>query len=227
MRLTIMKEFFALLLILSASWNIFAQNMEARFLEITGTVEIRAENSPDWQRAEPGGLIERNTVISTGFKSSAVISLGSSRLDIRPLTMLTLEELTRRDDTEETSLYLRSGRIRAVVTPPTGQGVDFTVGSPVVTASVRGTSFEFDGRHLRVEDGRVLLTGLSGQKVYVAGIQRSYADESNQNRIVPPFEAEAALLRPVIPEINNTGSGTEPPETGASGAGVSITVNWP
>jgi hypothetical protein len=191
-------------------------------------VEVKEPGSPDWRAAVPGLRIGRNTVISTGLKSSAVISAGSSRLEVRPLTMLTLTELTRRGDAEEASLYLRTGRVRAAVTPPTGQSVDFTVGSPTVTASVRGTSFEFDGRRIQVENGRVLLAGFGGQKVYVARAQRSHADVKGRSRIVPPFEAEAALLRPVIPELDDTGGGARPPVMGpeTQAAGVGVTVGW-
>jgi hypothetical protein len=227
-----MKKTLVVFLMFACLWSAFAQTMEARFLEVTGTVEIKEANSSEWKRAAPGTLTGRNTVISTGLKSSAVISIGSSRLDVRPLTMLTLAELTQRGNGEETTLYLRTGRVRAAVTPPTGQSVDFTVGSPTVTASVRGTSFEFDGKRLRVDEGRVLLAGSGGQKVYVAEAQQSYVDENNQNRIVPPFEAEAALLRPVIPELNSTGTGVRSPARGSPGSGISgsgirIYIGWP
>jgi hypothetical protein len=221
-----------LLMMMIAVGSAFSQIPEARFLEVNGVVEIKEQEtgtSPDWKRAAPGDPIGNNAVISTGLKSSAVISLGSSRLEVRPLTMLTLRELIQRDNAEETILYLRTGRVRAVVNPPAGQSVDFTVTAPIVTASVRGTSFEFDGAHLRVDDGRVLLAGFSGQKVYVAGAQRSYVDETNQNRIVPPFEAETVLLRPVIPELNNTGSNAESPEAIiAPGSDATlIYIGWP
>jgi hypothetical protein len=233
-----MKRFFVLMLFFTGLGAAFTQTMEARFIEVRGTVEIKDANSPGWSRAVPGGVIGRNTVISTGLKSGAVLSLGSSRLDVRSLTMLTLEELAQRGGAEQTTVYLRTGRVRADVTPPTGRSVDFTVGSPTVTASVRGTSFEFDGRRLRVENGRVLLTGSGGQKVYVAQAQRSYVDENNQNRIVPPFEAQAALLRPVIPELSGA---PRPPDLGVSpapgtppppppdnkGTGTGITIDWP
>jgi hypothetical protein len=211
----------------------FSQNMQARFLEVSGRVEIREAGSSGWKTAEPGLSVGGNTVISTGLKSSALIALGSSRLEVRPLTMLTLEELTQRDGAEETSLYLRTGRVQARVNRPTGLSVDFRVQSPTVTASVRGTSFEFDGVNLRVENGLVLLASPKGQKVYVAEEQRSRVDENNQNRIVPPFELEAALLRPLIPELAGTGSNAEPPEIGIlSGpepqdTGTHINIGWP
>jgi hypothetical protein len=205
----------------------FTQTVEAVFVEVEGRVEIKESPSSEWRSAAAGEVIGKGFIISTGLKSGAVISLGSSRLEVRPLTVVSLEDLILRGDGEETVLYLRTGRIRAEVSPPTGRDVDFTVGSPTVTASVRGTSFEFDGKRLWVGDGMVLLSGTVGQKIYVAQAQRSYVDENNQNRIVPPFEAEAAVLRPVIPELNNTGSAARLPKFGfASGTGIGIIVNW-
>ncbi|GHU52933.1 hypothetical protein FACS1894200_13450 [Spirochaetia bacterium] len=56
-----------------------------------------------------------------------------------------------------------------------------------------------------MENGRVLYSGLNGQKVYVDGNERSYVDEA-QNRIVSPFEAEAAALTPMLPGLSATGS---------------------
>jgi hypothetical protein len=64
----------------------------------------------------------------------------------------------------------------------------------------------------------------------VAQGQRSYVDGNNQNRIVPPFEAEIAQLPPIIPELANTGIGMEPPEIGTPPApdrGTKIYIGWP
>ncbi|MDR1970949.1 MAG: FecR family protein [Treponema sp.] len=222
-----MKKLFVYFLLFGCAYGAFTQNAAARFIEVSGTVEIKEESG--WKTAAPGLSVGRNTIISTGLKSSAVISLGSSRLEVRPLTMLSLEELVQRDGIEETVLYLRTGRVRTEVRPPTGIQIDFSVQSPTITASVRGTSFEFDGKHLWVDDGRVLLAGSSGQKVYVAEGQRSYVDENNQNRIVPPFEAETAQLRPIIPELASTGSGIDPPEIGTPpvDSGSKMYIGWP
>jgi hypothetical protein len=79
------------------------------------------------------------------------------------------------------------------------------VRSPIATASARGTSFEFDTRRLYVTNGRVLLEGGNGQIAYVDEGQRSYLDESEQ-RVIPLFETEAALLTPALSELINTGS---------------------
>jgi hypothetical protein len=174
-------------------------------IETQGTVEIQEAGSAEWRFVSPGDRVGKNDTISTGFKSIALISLGNSLLNILPLTRLTLEELVQRDTTEDARLYLRTGRIRAEIRPPAGSRTDFTVRSPIATASVRGTSFEFDTLHLYVNDGTVLLEGGNGQMVYIDGGQRSYVDESEQ-RVIPPFEAEASLLTPTISELINTGS---------------------
>jgi hypothetical protein len=173
-----MRKLFVFVLLLAGIGNIFAQDRAAIVLEVQGTVEIQDGVSAEWRAAAPGDSIGKNAVISTGFKSSVLIVLGDSHLSIRPLTRLTLEELVQGDTAEEVRLYLRTGRVRVDVRPPAEARIDFTVRSPAVTASVRGTSFEFDTRHLYVDNGQVLMEGGGGQMVYVDAGQRSYVEES-------------------------------------------------
>jgi ferric-dicitrate binding protein FerR (iron transport regulator) len=71
---------------------------------------------------------------------------------------------------------LQTGRIRADVNPPLGGKTDFTVMSPMVTASVRGTSFDFDGVNLSVDEGRVHVTGGDQTAVYVGPGHQSVSD---------------------------------------------------
>jgi hypothetical protein len=66
-----------------------------------------------------------------------------------------LEKIVQSQDEERINLRLQTGSIRAEVKPPVGGSSEFTVRSPSATASVRGTSFEFDRENLWVEDGRV------------------------------------------------------------------------
>jgi hypothetical protein len=224
-----MKTVFCCFLVL-AGGCLFAQNAQARFIELTGNVEIKAGNSANWVSAAPGMEIGRDTVVSTGFKSTARISVGNSVLTIRPLTRLTVAELAQRGNDEEVSLYLETGRVRADVSPPSGGKTDFTVRSPSLTASVRGTAFEFDTRRIEVENGRVLFAGAGGQAVYVDGGEQSYVDET-QSRLVPPFEAELASLTPNLPGLSDTGNDTDagepvivrPPRSGDVGAAF----EWP
>ena len=213
-----------ILIVLIASAGLAAQ--EARITGISGTVEFRESATEQWRPATVGVVIKKNTIISTGIRSGAVITLGASRLTMRSLSILTLEELVQAEGTEEAVLFLRTGRVRADVTPPSGMSADFTVRSPTTTASVRGTSFEFDGRRLSVESGRVRLSNQSGQKVFVNAGQQSYADTGSQQRLVSPFEAETTQLTPSLPELANTGSSGEPPNMTPGIIEVNITVSW-
>ena len=201
-----------------------AAAMEARFAELNGTVETRIGEAGNWTPASAGGLIGKDMVISTGIKSSAVISLGGSTVTMNALTMLTLEELLQQDGTEEAVLYLRTGRINADVTPPSGIKSEFTVRSPTTTASVRGTSFSFNGQQLKVHSGKVALSNNNGQKVYVKTNQRSYADTGQQQRLVLPFEAEAAGMRPAFHDLDSTGSQRNKPHKQTPQ--VSFSFDW-
>jgi hypothetical protein len=228
-----MKKMAGLVLFLIAVWYACAQNTEARLLEFSGTVEIKEVGASGWRPAVQNEVIKNDTAVSTGFKSTALISLGNSRLIVRPLTRLSLEELLERDGSEEVSLYLRSGRVRAEVTPPAGGDAVFTVRSPIATASVRGTAFRFDTRRLQVDNGIVRLANNKGQRVYVPEGRQSYVDESD-HRAVPPFEAGNTLLTPSLPELTHTGSasGISAAIQGAKisetiSADFGIDVEWP
>jgi hypothetical protein len=222
-----MKTFFCWFLVL-AGGCLFAQN--ARFIELAGNVEIKAGGQAAWVAAAPDMEIGRDTVVSTGFKSTARIRVGNSILTIRPLTRLTLAELVQRGSDEEVDLYLETGRVRAEVRPPSGGKTDFTVRSPSVTASVRGTAFEFDTRRIEVENGRVLFASANGQAVYVDGGEKSYVDET-KSRVVPPFEAEIASLTPKLPGLSDTGNDTgngAPVISRPSGPGdIGAAFEWP
>jgi hypothetical protein len=197
------ERFFALVFV---SGLLFARSLQAQesafFREINGTVEIKAPGSTLWTNAAAGDRIEKNTLVSTGFKSTAIIVFGDSLITVRPVTRLSLEEIAREQNNEQVNLFLHTGRVRADVKPPAGGSSNFTVRSPIATASVRGTSFEFDTEHLRVDEGRVQYSLDNGRQVYVGGGGISYVDEPT-NTVVSPFDAAAELLTPALP----TGSG--------------------
>ncbi|MDR1904517.1 MAG: FecR family protein [Treponema sp.] len=149
------KQIVILSLVISGEFlfvqNIHGQGMDAPaikdpasafFRELSGTVETRASGSAVWVKAAKGYPIGKDTIISTGFKSTAVIAVGNSTLTVRPLTRLSLEAIIQNQDGEQVSLYLQTGRVRAEVKPPSRGNIDFTVRGPSITASVRGTGFD-------------------------------------------------------------------------------------
>jgi hypothetical protein len=216
--------------------NVHAQE-SAFFRELSGTVELKAPGSAEWVIAAAGDRIATRTLISTGFRSTAVLVVGESVITVRPLTRLSLEEIIRNQDNEQVNLYLHTGRVRAEVSPPSGGKTDFTVRSPTATASVRGTSFEFDTERLVVDEGRVQYSLANGRQAYVAAGGMSYVDET-ANTVVSSFEAAAELLVPAFPPGSGSGSpvgdnapaigptgdngpaSPPPPETGGNDVGV-------
>ena len=182
---------------------VFAQNaaqqaQQAVIRELAGTVELKEAGSAKWEPAKVGSILKGDTVISTGFRSIAVIAVGNSIITVKPLTRLSITELSRVQNTENVELNLTTGRIHAQVKPPAGGKTDFTVRSSSATASVRGTIFEFDTLNLRVTEGTVNFTGASGVPVVIDAGRASFASDSS-GRAAPPEETASTELAPPLP----------------------------
>jgi hypothetical protein len=139
----------------------FSQS-QATIKEISGKVEIKAPQL-DWVQAQTGMAVSLGTTISTGFGSIAVLELGKSVLRVDPLTRLRIDELIEREGTVTTELFLRVGKVNAEVKTTAGLSQDFKLRSPVSTAAVRGTGFDYSGYDLFVYDGEVTYQNLTGQ----------------------------------------------------------------
>jgi hypothetical protein len=189
------------LILLWAASALFAQDAgepQAIIRELSGTVEVKAPGAADWQPASRGQSLTRDTLISTGFKSGAMIAIGNSTLAVQPLTRLSLEDLTAAEGREKASFNLRTGRVRANVKAPAGGSAEFTVRSPQATASVRGTVFEFNGIDIRVDEGRVYFSGAGRSGTYVgAGHEARTVVETG--RIASSGETAKEALVPSIP----------------------------
>ena len=127
--------------------------LDARVVSVTGKVEVQTTGS-SWKALKAGDKISKGSVISTGFKSSAKISIDNTTVDLGPLTRITVEKLASNDAKDEANLYLDTGKVKAEVKHNSAKKVDFKVSSPVATASVRGTIIECrsDGT-IRTTDG--------------------------------------------------------------------------
>ena len=146
---------------------------EASFSEVNGKVEYQT-GSDTWKPARPGDKVGKGVVISTGFKSTAVLMIGKSSISIKPLTRMTLEDIVKTEGGTQSQLFLLAGRVKADIPPQPGQTTEFKVKSPTATASVRGTGFEFDGVNLIVEHGTVQLMTATGQTRMVGAGEFSY-----------------------------------------------------
>jgi hypothetical protein len=130
--------------------------------ELAGKVELQAPKQA-WAPARVGMNVTLGSTISTGFNSSAVLELGGSVLRVSPLTRLRIDELIERQGTVKTELFLQVGKVKAEVRTLEGLKQDFTLKSPVSTAAVRGTGFEYTGYDLYVYEGTVTYSNLIGQ----------------------------------------------------------------
>jgi hypothetical protein len=191
-----MKNLFAtMMMAMLLTGALHGQSPRAYIRDIRGIVEIKIPGSSVWQAAAPGQELESETLVSTGFKSAALIAIGDSTIQAQPLTRLSLGELQATAGTERIDIHLRAGRIRAEVEAPESGRVEFTVRSARATASVRGTAFEFDTINLRVAEGTVSFSGADGIVVYVASGQSSSPDPVS-GRTTEPMETAAALASP-------------------------------
>lgn len=137
----------------TAAW---AEEAYATFSEVSGKVEFQVSGGA-WKPAKIGDKVHAGDIVSTGFKSTAILAIDKTTIAVKAITRMTLKDLVKTAGGTSTTLYLLSGRIKADVPPQPGQTQDFKVTSPTATASVRGTSFEFDGVNLVVDRGSVQL----------------------------------------------------------------------
>jgi len=219
-----MRKIFLVVFMLSAIvCAVFAQNGAIR--ELTGDVELKPTGAQSFTAAKAGDTVAHDTVVSTGFKSTAVITVGSSTITVRPLTRLSLAEIQSASGTENTNVNLQTGRVKVDVKPPAGTRANMTIKGPSATASVRGTSFEFDTVNLTVLEGKVAFSSASsGVATMVRGGESSFvgADGNPAN----PADVASASLMPPTPVGSETPVGAQSPSSPSTGD-LDITLKYP
>ena len=179
-----------------------AQTFRAVLQSVDGRVEVRLPGN-GWEPGEQGMEIPVDAEISTSFSSEAVLALGDAAvLRVRPLTRMRVDQLIKRDDSIESEMFLRVGRVRGEVQSAEGVRSDFRFRSPVVTASVRGTDFTFNGRTVRVLTGLVSVSNPYGRQVSVIQNEETSVDPTD-----PPSDPENERTRRSIVSSTTPGSG--------------------
>jgi hypothetical protein len=208
------KTFIAVLLSAVSAAGVFGQNGVIR--ELTGEVEIKRAGASSFTAAKAGDAVARDTIVSTGFKSTAVITVGSSTITVRPLTRLSLAEIQSASDAENVNVNLQTGKVKIDVKPPAGTRANLTVQSTTASASVRGTSFEFDTVNLSVHEGAVSFGSVSSTpNVMVQAGGSSFV--GTDGNAVRPSEISADALLPSAPvgtDALTDSPVTTPPSTG-------------
>ena len=199
---------------------LFSQ-LQAVIKEVSGKVEIKAP-AKGWESATEGMEISKGTIISTGFKSQALLDLGSSNLYVKQLTRMSLDELSQKEGIVTTGLFLRVGKVRAQVKTTAGLQHNFTLKSPISTAAVRGTALEYTGPKLKVYgDGEsaVILTNLFNQSRTVRGGESSETSGSSRPENTEGSRRKDSSVNPFTSDSGSITSGSETPTT-------TITINW-
>jgi hypothetical protein len=213
------KVIFTVIFVTLAAVGAFCQNGIIR--ELTGDVELKHSGQSAFVSASAGDVISSNTVVSTGFRSTAIIAIGSSVITVRPLTRLTLAEIQSSENTENVNVNLQTGRVRVEVKPPAGTKTNLNVQTPSATASVRGTTFEMDTQNLNGIEGKILLSGTYGAGVLVTGGNSSStnADGTVTN---PAVNAEQSVQLP-----QPAGSSTDSRKAQTAKGELSVSVEYP
>jgi len=217
-----MKKMFLVFVLLSAIVAAgFAQS--GVISELSGEVELKPVGAAAFTAARAGDTVARDTIVSTGFRSTAVITIGSATISVRPLTRLSLAEIQSSSGTENLNVSLQTGRVRVDVSPPAGTRANMTIQSPGATASVRGTSFEFDTVNLNVLEGKVMFgSTTSGLTTMVQGGESSFVGTDGQP--ANPAEVTTAALLPSAPVGSETPAPIiSSPPTG----GIDINLDYP
>jgi len=156
------KYFLVIVIIVLVVCGVYSQNSGARYgeiLELYGIVELKPAGSSSFVRANAGDGIALNTIISTGFRSAAVIAVGNSIITLQPLSQLSFSE--------NLIINLQTGRIKIAADESAGTPAIFTVQSPGTDSIVCGTNFEFNTINMKVEKGKASFSGVSGPAVIV------------------------------------------------------------
>lgn len=129
----------SVLLMLVSSVALFAASDKAQVVSFTGKAEYQTSQD-EWLPLSVGAILDQGTVISTGFKSSVVLTVGESRFTVAALSRITISKLIENDSNYDTEMNLATGKLKMNVKSKPGKTTAFTVRSPTATASVRGTS---------------------------------------------------------------------------------------
>jgi hypothetical protein len=219
-----MKRIIFVLLVLILAVNA-ASAMEGTVVSTIGKVEI--QKGASWVPLAKGDKISGGAIISTGFKSEAVLKLGESTVQVKPLSRLTLEQLANLNGNHKTSVYLDVGSVTADVKAAKDKKVGFTVKSPVATASVRGTKFRFSGEKLHVFRGKVGITRSLAKAIAQAAAAIAENEEITQEMLNETGKGREIFAKAGQEiKVSNNGNVTTPFEITASNAtnlGGSIT----
>lgn len=198
----------------------FAQS-GATLSSVSGKVEVRPEGG-SWQTAEEGQELSQGTTVSTGFGANAEVRIADSRIEIEPLTRMTVQEIVETSDEVSSDVFVGVGRTESDVQSAEGVENDFTMNSPNTTASVRGTRFNFDTKRTRVTQGNVNVINSAGRTHSVSQGGSATVGQSGQVEGTRDNYRDNSSVDTSPGEDEDSGGG----QRQATTATVVITIDW-
>jgi hypothetical protein len=193
--------------------------------EFTGDVELKPAGASVFSPAAAGSVVAQDTIVSTGFKSTAIIEVGSTYITVRPLTRLSLAEIQSSQGVETLNVSLQTGRVRVEVKPPAGTKANASVQTPSATASVRGTEFEMDNDSVTVSHGKVVFVGNNGYVQTVnAGFKSEISSEGSSSN--PSLIVEDGLMPTAPPGSGLAGEQGIPAAAPSTLGDMSFDFDW-
>ena len=185
-----------------------------KVLAISEGVEIRREGG-GWEDATASMRLEDGDEISTGPDSTITLQFPDGTImQVSELTEVRVGFLLSEGNAVRAALQLKIGKVAAKVNPKKTSFTDFTIKSPIATASVRGTTFgaiyhSNTGMRVMVAEGSVEVTANDGTSQTVNAGYDVRVQEDGFGEQYPfdgvLFEGEAAAL---VAESEAGGTGT-------------------
>jgi len=144
--------------------------LSMRILKLRGDVEYQPAGEAEFRPLTPDVVIKEGDTISTGFGSSGYFRIGQREFMVGQMTQLRIDEFLHDNEIDKTIMFLRIGSVAAKERHTNAIRSDFSVVTPTVSASPRGTEFivsvaEDGATTTYVKDGMVAFTDAAGASV--------------------------------------------------------------
>ena len=198
----------------------------AKVVSAEGKVEV--ERKGKWIPLSANDTVSEGEVISTGFKSKAVLRYQSSVLQLGALTRVTLEKLAAGEKSDTVAVYLNTGAVKSTVQRAENRRVNYTVRNPVAVASVRGTEFDFSGDgSISCAEGAVAV--YSGRLYNVSAVNEAPAEgksnaATSATDIAPAAPAGAVVVLQRQAVVFSSDGMSANPAQSASAAAAQVTA---
>jgi hypothetical protein len=166
------KRFALIFVALLSTMSLFSS---ITLVSVKGTVQIKSSETASWKTPKLNQELKTGFFVYTGFDSSAIISTGSAKIEVKPLSQVSVASLLATSERVSTDVFLKYGGIKANVESSRNVQTVFKVRSANSTASVRGTVFEFGEDSLFVEEGTVQILSNDGFSALVQGNEKASA----------------------------------------------------